>query len=208
MATQLRRQFPEVNFVVPESAGNAYVRLILRSVTLGDILKAIELASDGKIRASVAGTGQTVDSATGLPMTTVGSDARSNLVSFAFAGYAPDPPLPPENHVACRVFSLSPYLAGLSEKETDAAIKSLHEAFAISLGMLTKFDRDITSPDFQIHQGTKLLIAVGREKELVVIEQIIKELPGSAPSATLPSPVKNDPKAKTASPGPSPTGAK
>lgn len=51
VAKNLGERFREVNFVVPERArSEAVPRLVLRNVTLGEILKAIELASEGRIR--------------------------------------------------------------------------------------------------------------------------------------------------------------
>jgi len=201
VADGLRQEFPEVNFIVPNHALDATVRITLRSVTLGDILKAIELASDGRIQATVAGMGQRQDPATGLLVPTASSDVRSNLVSFAFAGYvAESPPAPP----ACRVFSLVSYLAGLGENEVGAAVRSLHEAFEAALEMLKRVDKDVRSPELTIHLGTKLLIAVGREKELAVIDQIIKELQRAGPAASWPVPPKPDVNAKVVPPPPPP----
>src|SRR5215212_4942525 len=52
VAKNLTERFPEVNFVVPETARDEPVpRLNLRNVTLSEILKAIEIASEGRIHA-------------------------------------------------------------------------------------------------------------------------------------------------------------
>jgi hypothetical protein len=42
--------------------------------------------------------------------------------------------------------------------------------------MLGKQVRHVDKPDLKIHPGTKLLIAVGREQELAVIDQVVKQL--------------------------------
>jgi hypothetical protein len=46
----------------------------------------------------------------------------------------------------------------------------------------------------KIHDGTKLLIAVGRDRELAVIEQVIKQLQGSASAKTVATPDELQPK--------------
>jgi hypothetical protein len=182
IARQLRGHFPDINFIVPSSAEGASVTVVLRSVTLGDLLKAIELASEGRIRGSVVGTetfihsggGLPIDSATGLPVTKVSDAVRSNLVSFTFnpnvSGQSPP------NPVTSRVFSLAAYLAGRSDEDAQQAIRALYDVFQVALQMRKKFDADVQTPDFTIHQGTKLLVAAGRESELMILQQIIKEL--------------------------------
>src|SRR2546425_234350 len=50
VVNKLRQDFPELNFIVKEKARPEAVSLILRSVTLEEFLKAIEPATDGRVR--------------------------------------------------------------------------------------------------------------------------------------------------------------
>ena len=52
--------------------------------------------------------------------------------------------------------------------------------------------------DITVHDGTKLLIAVGREKDLAVIEQVIKELQRFEPAPRIAAPAENEFKPKAA----------
>ena len=179
VANFLSQQFPELNFIVPEGARDENVPpLKLRNVTLDEILKAIELASEGRIRGGVPNTGFAINQATGLPL--ADANARRNLVTFSIGslpGILPPARMPEKAEVLCRVFSLGPYLAYYrSEKEVDAAIQSLYEALDIAWNMLGKQVRIVNKPELKIHPGTKLLIAVGREQELAVIDQVVKQL--------------------------------
>ena len=180
VALMLRKQFPEVNFIVPENARDATVHLTLRSAALDEILKAIELASEGRIRANYQ------------------KDQPDNLVGFMVAR-APVRQTP----VICRVFSLASYLEGRNENDADRAIAQLYQVLEVAWEMTKKYERDVQAPSLHIHGGTKLLIAVGREKELAVIEQVIRELQGSVSSTTIPTPSEdqNKPKASRQSPG-------
>jgi hypothetical protein len=156
----LRHIFPKVNFIVPQSAMEAQVgHVTLRSVTLADILKAIELSSEGRIVASVAGSGAPgfpqgmpgigaqIDPLTGQPL----PPTRSNMVYFACQPNFGMPTMP--NPVECRAFSLKAYLRDRTGAARDEAIKSLEEAISLALGMLQQADNQVEKPQFSIHAG-------------------------------------------------------
>jgi hypothetical protein len=193
----LSRHFPEVNFIVPESARDESVpRLALRNVTLAETLKAMELASDGRIRGGAPAEPQGVDAA-GLPIRVAGGVPQGNIVTFS-VGPVLVPHAARQNPAVCRVFSLAPYLADRSEKDGQLAIKQLYDAFHVAWSMLAKYDRDVHEPSLTIHEGTKLLIAVGHEKELAVIDSVIRQLQGSAPVKRVTAPADNEAKTKAA----------
>src|SRR6266571_4489993 len=50
VVNKLRQDFPELNFIVKEKARSEVVSLTLRSVTLEEFLKAIEPATDDRVR--------------------------------------------------------------------------------------------------------------------------------------------------------------
>jgi hypothetical protein len=146
--------------------------------------------------------------AAGLPIRVTTDNSKGNLVTFN-VGPLPGSPSADRQRaesskdsasVVCRVFSLAPYLAYRSEKDADLAIKSLYDTLDVAWHMLSKQVRDVQAPELKIHSGTKLLIAVGRESELAVIEQVIKELQGSSPIKRITTPAENEskPKAGTA----------
>jgi hypothetical protein len=181
VAKDLTDQFRGINFVVPESArGEPVPHLILRNVTLNEILKAIEIASEGRIHSAPSNTGISIDPATGLPVTTRAENSQRNLVAFSIAPL-PGYPTAAREKPTCRVFSLAPYLAYKSERDAQRAVKELYDALHVAWSMLKKYQRDVQEPTLTIHEGTKLLIAVGRAEELAVIDQVVKQLQGGSP---------------------------
>lgn len=180
VARNLGAIFPAINFIVPVSGRDEPVpKLRLRNVTLGDILKVIELASEGRIRASMPGETHGSE-ATGLASSSASDRLGDNIVAFRI-GSVPGTAAALPSAAVCRVFSLAPYLAGRSEKEAQRAAKELYAAIDVAWDMLRKQDRDVQLPNLTYHEGTRLLIAVGREKDLLVIDQIVRQLSGAAP---------------------------
>src|SRR2546421_585376 len=162
---RLRADFPELNYIVREKVRSEGVSLILRSVTLEEILKALEPGTEGRVRViwptnyndrliifdRGPGPGAAIDRATGLPMQ--GGSGNEKL---------------------CRVFNLGKYLARTSDKGTDAAIKEVLESLETAWSMLRQANNDQEElPKLNLHRGTKLLIAVGRPEDLEILEQVV-----------------------------------
>jgi hypothetical protein len=173
---KLRRDFPEINFVIKRQTdadgyvSSASIFMVLRSVTLPEILKAIELASDRPIQI------------TGGPG---GQDDR--LVIFEKKPYDPSG-MPTDSPVVTRVYNVSKYLTNRSDKEAAAALKEIEDVVRMAGRMTVETSNGARTfqPNLSIHPGTKLLIAVGRPDELMVIEQVIKELHNTPPTAKVP----------------------
>jgi hypothetical protein len=171
----LRDRFPEINFVIKRQTdtdgyvSGASIGMVLRSVTLPEILKAIELGSDRSIQI------------TGGPG---GQDDR--LVVFEKKPF--DPSVPADAPVVTRVYNVSKYLAYRSDKEAAAALKEIEDVVRMAGRMTVEasYGSRTFQPSLSIHPGTKLLIAVGRPDELIVIEQVIKELHNTPPTAKVP----------------------
>jgi len=175
VVNKLRQDFPELNFIVKEKARSEVVFLILRSVTLEEFLKAIEPATEGRVRVIwptntddrliIFDKGQRfteVDPSTGLP------------THYGFG-----------DQKICRVFNLSRYLERATDKGIDAAIKEIVDSLETAWSMLREANGDQEDiPKLNIHRGTKLLIAVGRREDLDILEQVVKELQGSASGPT------------------------
>ena len=171
----LRDKFPEINFVIKRQTdtdgyvSGASVGMVLRSVTLPAILKAIEHASDRPIQI------------TGGPG---GQDDR--LVVFEKKPF--DPSVPADAPVVTRIYNVSKYLAYRSDKEAAAALKEIEDVVRMAGRMTVEASNGARTfqPNLSIHPGTKLLIAVGRPDELMVIEQVIKELHNTPVTTRMP----------------------
>jgi hypothetical protein len=163
---ELRRQFPEINFLLrnpgdePSDVGSVSVRMVLRAVTLSEILKALELAASSPIQV------------TGVP------DER--LVVFEMKRV--ETGLPPAG-IETRIFNLRTYLENRTQEEEAIALKQLEDVVrvtAIALANASSGQR-LLNPQLKFHPSTKLLIVVGRPAEVQVVQEVVKELQG--PSA-------------------------
>jgi len=147
----LAEKFPDVNFVVNDSAKNILVTLRLHSVTLDNIMEALSIATDGKVRC------QRVD---------------QNMVSVMGRPIKNEPP-------ALRVYNLSRFLQDKNDKEADAALEELEAVMRLSWQMVQAADPEASNssfPDLSIHRKTKLLLAVGHERQLEMVTQVVQAL--------------------------------
>lgn len=166
----LRELFPELNFLINNQTGvdadigSVSVKMVLRAVTLQEILKALELAA-------------------GRPIQITGGPDERLVVFGTKAVDAAGMPLrlPP---VETRVFNISKYLDNRPDKEAAIAMKELENVLHTAGAMLSEATRGERrfNPQLNLHRSTRLLIAVGRPDELHVIEQVVKELQGSSPA--------------------------
>ena len=202
----LREEFRDLNFIVARNVQSETVSLILREVNLEQFFRAIEFATEGRVRV------------------TWNQDDR--LVAFE---RAPPTTPAPGDPASCRVFNLSRFLADKEGKDVDAAVRSVTEALQEGWTMLREANNDQGewTPRLSFHKGAKLLIVVGRPYELNVADELIRELQGSesgfllrksvgavtngvielrdlTPAGTLPAPREHDsekpPKPKPGSP--------
>jgi hypothetical protein len=162
----LRERFPEINFLIKTqgdldtegSTALISVTVRLNSVTLAEILKALELGA-------------------GKPIQITGAPDERLVVFERQRNPKPAVQIEAEKRVITRVFNLSEYLAGRSEEEEREALWRLHEVVA-STGTWLKESggaRDF-APKLHFHGSTKLLIVVGRADELAVVSEVVTRL--------------------------------
>ncbi|MDB6025894.1 MAG: hypothetical protein JWM68_2117 [Verrucomicrobiales bacterium] len=145
--------FPEVNFVTEPELNDLPISVSqLRSVGLEDIFNAIKIVTKGKVEINRLVDGMVTFTRTKLP-----------------AG---------EAKAVCQAFSLNSYLAMRTPEQSAKALKELESAFDLCWNMLERANpNDPTGrPQFNIHSGTRLLIAVGSPEQMLVIEQVIGQL--------------------------------
>jgi hypothetical protein len=175
-----RQEFPEINFVVTGRVGSEAVSgAVLRDVTLGEIFKALEPATEGRIRV------------------TWNPDDRLVIFDKPPVIVSGDP-------VICRVFNVSRFLGDREGKEADAAFNNITEAVQTAWSMLREANGDQTEPPprLSLHRGTKLLIVVGRVYAVNVVEDIVKQLQGTAPARNIPLPPDAQREGKSKKPNP------
>ena len=161
----LRNQFPELNFIVKQKARNESVLLVLRSVTLEEILKAIEPATEGRV----------------VVLWPTNNGDRLVIFDRASQAVPVDPstglPFPNSGKKICRVFNLSDYFA--MNPDVDDSIKEIQNVLQTAWSMMREANaEDEPMPTLSVHRGTKMLVAVGRPEDLVILSQVVSELQG------------------------------
>lgn len=163
---QLRDQFPEINFLIKtqgdldtEGATTRIpITVHLNSVTLAEILKALELGA-------------------GRPIQITGAPDERLVVFERQRNPKPAVQIEAENRIITRVFNLSEYLAGRSEKEVEAALEQLYDVVSLTGKLLRDGGgtRDF-NPRLHVHRNTRLLLVVGRADELAVVSEVVTRL--------------------------------
>lgn len=150
----LRKEFPEVNFILPEKLGQIIVRLELRNVNLSEILQAIQIACrNDHLRFE---------------------QANDRLVVFSLDESA----APPSEKPVLRAFNLSPYLAARPPAEQDQMMKQVQLLVEDAVRLLADAGRNVEMPRLQLHDGTRTLLVVGTSEQLNVLEEVVGNLPG------------------------------
>jgi hypothetical protein len=182
---ELRHQFPEINFLIKQQTDTEFdvssfsVKMVLRAVTLQEILKALELAAQRPLQI------------------TGGPDERLVVFEAKPAPAAVDASGLPLASIQTRVFNISRYLGSRTEKEAAEAMKELENVLhtAGDMQMAASRGERPFRPRLSLHRGTKLLIAVGRPDELAIVEQVVTELQSTLGQPTLPARPASEPPA-------------
>lgn len=152
----LRDQFDGLNFVLAEELQNVEPFLKLRRVSVSDILEGLSLATGGLV--------------------------QHQKISDRLVHLFPDPGL--QQRPELRAFNLRNYFETFGGEEEEA-LKELYQVLEQGWTMMRQLNRSGArgnKPELSIHQKTKLLIAVGYDSELRVVESIVDALHGGRSS--------------------------
>lgn len=167
LAKFLRAADTNLNLVLsPRSAEVTVQNLKLRSIDIGGFIRAIGYATDGQV--------------TGRPFGPAGEAGRDWTI---VAGREQ------RTERSVEVFNISgfmDYLRSSSEKDKSAkdesARKQLEEVMEVIIETIRAMKGDSfsqeDSPDFRFHQGTDLLVIIGKPDSIEVARKVISALPG------------------------------
>jgi len=177
-AVQKAAKIP-VNTIIPESLqvpGQFTIPpLKLRNVTVPQLFEVLSRISvKNELRRSGSGVG--------LITTTYGfksSDQRpgTNSIWYFFVDAPPEPlpGIPPA--AQCRFWQLAPYLEKLKVEDITTAIESGWKMLGVN-----------PLPKLNFHKDTQLLIVVGQQSQLAIVDDVLRELtPGPKPPKVFPS---------------------
>jgi hypothetical protein len=148
----LRQEFDGLNFVLAEELRDVEPFLKLRWVTISDILEGLALATDGLV--------------------------QHKQVSERLVHLSVDPGV--QRRPELKAFNLRNYFDAFGGEEEEA-LKELYQVLEQGWIMMRQANGGRSrgrQPELNIHQKTKLLIAVGYETELRVVEAIVDALHG------------------------------
>ena len=162
IVSTLRGKFPNKNFVeTGDSADTFEVSLILRNVSLENILRGLEIASLSQVK--------------------VFQHTSDSLIEIRLEKR----PTPPELEPQFRAFSVANYLPKdrSQVQETEEKMMSLYDLLQEALQSFSADGSE--SVRLRIHPGAKVLLASGTPRQMQVVEQILYAVQG------LPSPTPN-----------------
>jgi hypothetical protein len=172
VARELGHHFPEVNFVMPKGDLAFFLDLQLRAVSLGEILKALEMTTEGQIQSRMETERLVTFQVRSRPQT---NGSKPVLRAFNLQNYL-------------RMFpSVDPQTGAVlpkkeeQEKDRERRIFQLHEALQASFDMMRRANpnnENIKMPEIDIHSEPALLIVVGTPESLKVVDQIVGALIG------------------------------
>lgn len=153
-----------LNFIVSDEIADEQVTLQLRRVSFEQLIKAIEIATEGRVVI------ETVD----------GGDGTLYHVRRGPESRPPTQPI-------LRVFNLSKFLAGKKEDEAQKALEDLHQTVEIAFKMLAdaqraagrRFDSQ-NKINSKFHPGTKLMIVIGAPADVEVFHEVTSQLIGES----------------------------
>ena len=166
-----------VNAIVPDECPDFKLpALKMHSVDLQQLFQALESVS-AKSMTVMRGGMPTYQTSTSFGFRTKGVPSDDAIWYFFYGG-----PSVPEEPKVCRLYQLGPYLENYTIDDITTAIQT---------GW--KMLMEIEPPTISFHKDTKLLIAVGEQHKLALIDSVLQELlPAKAmpprPPAAAPQP--------------------
>jgi hypothetical protein len=156
-----------VNVIIPEEAKKVVIPpMKLKDVTVQQVFQALMGQSRrGEDRTVYSGDGRILrqEYSTSYFFQAVSPITTNTIWTLKVS----EPPPKVEEPKVCRFYQLSPFLdQGLSVNDITTAIKAGYKMLGES-----------NAPDLNFHEETRLLIAVGPESKLKLIDQVLTQLP-------------------------------
>ena len=171
-AVQKAAKIP-INAIIPDSvrvpADFTIPPLKLRNVTVPQLFEALNKVA---VKTELRRSGQSISTAT----TTFGFRSQdqwpgTNSIWYFFVDAPPEPlpAIPPPTQ--CRFWQLAPYLEKLKVEDITTAIESGWKMLGVN-----------PLPKLNFHKDTQLLIVVGQQGQLAIVDDVLRELtPGPKP---------------------------
>jgi hypothetical protein len=230
----LRERYPDANIAMPPNLADVPIGdLKLRTGSLWDELEAVRVASGGKFEWKGPGLAiffagqdnvginptQSIDPATGLP---------SKNADYPNSGLfvLRESRVGPESERVVEAFNIGAYLDWIAEnraqdwglKPSDPEYQRKIHGLSLNEGMrqikeilgetVEKFNRGrtgvITQPDFEFHEGARLLVVIGTREAIEIAHKVLNALPRPATTGRELLPLQSMPPGQPGLPGGTP----
>ena len=157
-----------LNAIIPdEHADLKLPPLKMKSVTVPELFNALFDSSMRQVHQVVGGNMMTTTYNTSYGFRTGGRPTDNSIWNFYY-----EKPMSIEQPKACRFYQLAPYLENYKVDDITTAIQTGWKMLG-----------ETNPPTISFHKDTKLLIAVGEEAKLRLIDSVLSQLSGGKPAA-------------------------
>jgi hypothetical protein len=165
-----------LNVIIPEEHRDFDLPpLKLRDVTVPQLFKALELASQKSATRYFGNSFQRVNTKYGFR-----TDDRMSNAAAIWYFYVEDPggrPTAPPPTQECRFWNLEPYLEKVKVEDITTAVETGWKMLGVN-----------PLPKLTFHKDTKLLVVVGQQDQLRIVDDVLRELTsGPKPPKNIPS---------------------
>lgn len=152
-----------LNVIIPEDANDVAIPAMkLKSVNVNDVFQALQRASDKAVTKKI-GRNQFQTASESVLFTPTPGVVTENTV-WAFSARRSFPRMSEEK--SYRFYQLGPYLDGLKIEDITTAVQTALKMLGAGPG-----------PELKFHPETKLLIAVGKDEDFQLIDEVLAQLP-------------------------------
>lgn len=175
-----------LNVIIPDEHKEVFLPpLKLRNVTVPQLFEAVTAASESReirITGYNYGAGgrvpqyQYVTTRFGFRTADPKQPARANSIWYFYVDSPPQPPTPEgaqPPQPRCRFWQLEPYLEKLKVEDITTAIETGWKMLGVN-----------PLPKLSFHKDTKLLIVVGPDTQLSIVDEVLRELTSAKKSTT------------------------
>jgi hypothetical protein len=153
----------KLNVIIPEDSNDVGIPpMKLKNVNVNDVFQALQRASD-KMVSRRTGRNQFQTAGENFSFSPTPGTVTENTV-WAFRAMRPFPRASEEK--SYRFYQLGPYLDGLKIEDITTAVHTALKMLEVGPG-----------PELKFHPETKLLIAVGKEEDFQLIDEVLAQLP-------------------------------
>jgi hypothetical protein len=162
-----------LNAIIPDDCKNLEIPAFsVKNVTVADLFAALLSASEKTEHYMEFLLDRNISHTSDVSSYGFRTEGQPNINSIWYFSHQEPSPEQPISHTICTFYQLEPYLdAGYKVGDITAAVETAWKMLGIA-----------NTPELTYRNQTKLLIAVGKENQVAVIDNVLKQLAQGRPS--------------------------